>query len=48
MFQTQPELDEYRRLMQLLTDAAAKEDAVSQRVNAFAQQTKQNMVNQLK
>lgn len=48
MFQTQPELDEYRRLMQLLTDAATKEGAVSQRVNALAQQTKQNMVNQLK
>lgn len=48
MFQTQPELDEYRRLMRLLTDAAAKEGEVSQRVNAFAQQTKQNMVNQLK
>lgn len=42
MFQTQPELDEYRRLMQLLTDAVATETAVTQKVQ------EQALVDQLK
>lgn len=48
MFQTQPELDEYRRLIQVLTDSAAAEDVVTQRVQAQMQKSKQAMVDQLK
>jgi hypothetical protein len=48
MFQTQPELDEYRRLMQVLTDVATKEDVVTQRVTALQQKSKQSMADQLK
>lgn len=48
MFQTQPELDEYNRLMQVLTDLAAKEDVVTQRVAALQQKSRQNLVDQLK
>lgn len=48
LFQTQPELDEYRRLIQVLTDAAAAEDVVTQKVQAQAQKSKQAMVDQLK
>jgi hypothetical protein len=48
LFQTQPELDEYRRLMQVLTDAAAAETAISERVQAQAQKSKQSLADQLK
>lgn len=48
MFQTQPELDEYRRLIQVLTDAAGTETAVTQKVQAQAQNSKQALVDQLK
>lgn len=48
MFQTQPELDEYRRLMQVLTDAAAAETVVTQKVVAQTQKSKQALVEQLK
>src|SRR5450830_1206917 len=48
MFQTQPELEEYRSLMQALSDAAAKEDAVTQKVNAQAQKSKQSLVDEFK
>ena len=48
MFQTQPELDEYRRVMQILTDAAAAETAVTQKVATQAQKSKQALVDQLK
>lgn len=48
MFQTQPELDEYNRLMQVLTQVAAKEESVAQRVTALSQKSKQNLVDQLK
>jgi hypothetical protein len=48
MFQTQPELDEYRRLIQVLTDAAAAETPITERVQAQAQKSKQAMVDQLK
>lgn len=48
MFQTQPELSEYRRLMQVLTDVAAKEDVVTRRVAALQQKSKQSMADQLK
>lgn len=48
MFQTQPELDEYRRLFQVLTDAVAVETTITQRVNAQAQKSKQAIVDQLK
>ena len=48
MFQTQPELDEYRRLFQVLTDAATTETAITQKVTAQAQKSKQALVDQLK
>lgn len=48
IFQTQPELDEYRRLIQALTDAAAAENVITQKVQAQAQKSKQSMVDQLK
>lgn len=48
MFQTQPELDEYQRLMQVLTDAAATESAITEKVTAQAQKSKQSLVDQLK
>lgn len=48
MFQTQPELDEYQRLMQVLTDAASKESAITEKVTAQAQKSKQSLVDQLK
>lgn len=48
MFQTQSELDEYRRLFQVLTDAASAEAAIAERVQAQAQKSKQNLVDQLK
>lgn len=48
MFQTQPELDEYRRLFQVLTDAAGAEAAITEKVQAQAQKSKQNLVGQLK
>ena len=48
VFQSQSELDEYRSLLQALTDVAAKEDVVLQKVNANAQKIKQSMVNEFK
>jgi hypothetical protein len=48
MFQTQLELDEYKRLMQVLTEAAATEEVITEKVTAQAQKSKQNLVNQLK
>lgn len=48
MFQTQPELDEYRRLLQVLTDAASAETAIQEKVQAQAQKSKQFIVDQLK
>lgn len=48
MFQTQAELDEYRQLFQVLTDAVAVETAITQKVQAQAQQSKQALVDQLK
>lgn len=48
MFQTQTALDEYRRLFQVLTDAAGAETSVTERVQAQAQKSKQNLVDQLK
>lgn len=48
MFQTQPELDDYRRLFQVLTEAANAEEAVSTRVQALAQSSMQSIANQLK
>lgn len=48
MFQTQPELDEYQRLMLELTDSAATEGAIAEKVTAQAQKSKQKLVDQLK
>lgn len=48
MFQTQPELDEYQRLIQVLTDAAATETVTTQKVNVQAQKSKKAIVDQLK
>lgn len=48
MFQTQLELDEYQRLLQVLTDAAAKETTITQKVQAQAQRSRQVLVDQLK
>lgn len=48
MFQTQPELDEYNRLMQVLTSRATEEAEVTQRVAALSQKSRQNLVDQLK
>jgi hypothetical protein len=48
MFQTQPELDEYNRLMQVLTAVAANEEVVTQRVTVLSQKSKQHLVDQLK
>lgn len=48
VFQSQPELDEYRSLLQALTDVAAKEDVVVKKVNANAQKIKQGMVDEFK
>lgn len=48
MFQSQPELDEYQRLMQALTEAVATETAVTQKVTAQAQKSKQYIAEQLK
>ncbi|MFM2049698.1 MAG: hypothetical protein RL682_189 [Pseudomonadota bacterium] len=48
MFQTQPELDEYNRLMQVLTVMATKEEAVTQQVATLSQKRKQSLVDQLK
>lgn len=48
MFQTQPELDEYNRLMQVLAAMATKEDAVSQQLSKLSQRRKQSLVDQLK
>ena len=48
MFQTQPELDEYGRLVQALTDVASKETVATQKVQAQAQKSKQALVDQLK
>ena len=48
MFQSQPELDEYQRLMQALTAAVATETAVTQKVTAQGQKSKQYIVDQLK
>jgi hypothetical protein len=48
MFQTQAALDEYRRLFQVLTDAAGVETAIAEKVQAQAQISKQNLVDQLK
>lgn len=48
MFQTQPELEEYQRLIQVLTDAASNETVTTQKVQAQAQKSKQAMVDQLK
>lgn len=48
MFQTQPELDGYQRLIQVLTDAAGAETTVTKTVQAQAQTSKQALVDQLK
>lgn len=48
MFQTQSELDEYQRLIQALTDAAATETAIAQKVAAQTQKSMQAMVDKLK
>ncbi|MDO9235735.1 MAG: hypothetical protein Q7U28_06830 [Aquabacterium sp.] len=48
MFQTQPELDEYSRLIQVLTDAAGAETAITEKVQAQAQRSKQDLSDQLK
>jgi hypothetical protein len=48
IFEIQPELDEYRRLIQVLTNAAASETAVTEKVRAQAQISKQALVDQLK
>lgn len=48
MFQTQPELDEYQRLIQILTDAAGTETTITEKVQAQAQASKQALVDQLK
>jgi hypothetical protein len=48
MFQTQRELDDYQRLIQVLTEAAATETAITQKVTAQAQKSKQAIVEQLK
>lgn len=48
MFQAQPELDEYQRLMQVLMEAVNTENAITQKVSAQAQKSKQNLVDQFK
>lgn len=48
MFQAQPELDEYRGLIQALTESSAKENVVTQKVTAQVQQQKQNLVGEYK
>ena len=48
MFQTQPELDEYQRLIQVLTEVAGTETVITQKVQAQAQTSKQSLVDQLK
>lgn len=46
MFQTQPELDEYRRLIGAIVESAANEEVATQRVQEMAQQQKQNLVDE--
>lgn len=48
MFQTQSELEEYQKLVQVLTDAAATETTLTQKVQAQAQKSKQALVDELK
>lgn len=48
MFQTQPDLDEYQRLMQVLTEAAAVENVITGKVAAQAQQSRQNLADEFK
>lgn len=48
LFQTQPELDEYQRLMAALTELSAREDEITQRVQADAQQHRQNVLDEYK
>lgn len=48
MFEAQPELDEYQRLMQAMTEAANTENVITQKVSTQAQKVKQDLVDQLK
>lgn len=48
MFQTQPDLDEYQRLMHVLTEAAAVENVITGKVVAQAQQSRQNLADEFK
>lgn len=48
LFQTQSELDEYTRLIQVLQDAAAVEASTTQRAQELMQRSKQALVDKLK
>lgn len=48
MFQTQPELDEYQRLIQVLTEVAGTETVITQKVQAQAITSKHSLVDQQK
>jgi hypothetical protein len=46
MFQTQSELDEYRRVFGAIMESAANEEVATQKVQEMAQQHKQNLVDE--
>ena len=48
LFQSQPQLDEYQRLVQVLLSVGETEAKVTERVTALMQKNKQALVDQLK